>query len=134
MNALNKKIKNVMTRGVVTAEMGTTVRDVIKILSGENIHGIAVIAPDDEIVGVITDTDIINAVGEDLDKLTADDIMSSNIKKIGPENTLRDAAEIMKKEKIHRVLITSKGCAGGPDVPIGILSSTDIMREIAKEK
>jgi len=78
MNALNKKIKDVMTRGVVTAEMNTTVRDVIKILSEENIHGVAVIAPDDEIVGVITDTDIINAVGEDLDKLTADDIMSSN--------------------------------------------------------
>ena len=133
MNALNKKIKDVMTRGVVTAEMNTTVRDVIKILSEENIHGVAVIAPDDEIVGVITDTDIINAVGEDLDKLTADDIMSSNIKKIGPENTLRDAAEIMKKEKIHRLLITSKGYSG-PDVPIGILSSTDIMREIAKEK
>ncbi|HIE33618.1 MAG TPA: CBS domain-containing protein [Candidatus Altiarchaeales archaeon] len=109
MNALNKKIKNVMTRGVVTAEMGTTVRDVIKILSEENIHGIAVIAPDDEIVGVITDTDIINAVGEDLDKLTADDIMSSNIKKIGPENTLRDAAEIMKKEKNSQSINNFKG-------------------------
>jgi len=121
-----KRVRDVMTRGVVTVSFDTPVSEIAKLLVRECISGIAVTAPDDEIVGVISEIDIIKVFDKDWDKLTAEDAMSSVVRTIDPETTLRKAADIMRDLNIHRLLILSLRPAYG--VPIGILTASDILR------
>ena len=128
----NLKVRDVMTRGVVTVQMDTSVRDVLKTLAEEDITGAVVVAPDGSVMGVISEMDVVKAFNEDLDRLTAEYIMSDNVKTIRPESTIKEAAEIMKKERIHRLVIMhEKESLGIPTLPVGILSVSDIVKLIA---
>jgi predicted transcriptional regulator len=125
-----KKVRDVMTRGVITVSHDTPVNEIVKILVGEDISGIVVTAPDNEAVGVISGIDIIKVMDKDWGRLTAEDIMSSFLRAIDPETTLRKAADTMKELNIHRLLVLSRSPA--PGVPIGVLSASDILRAIVK--
>ena len=125
-----KKVRDVMTRGVITVAYDTPVNEIVKILVRKDISGIAVTAPDNEAVGVISEIDIIKFMDKDWDSLTAEDVMSHFVRAIDPETTLRKAADTMKELNIHRLLVLSLSPA--PGVPIGILSASDILRAIVK--
>ena len=125
-----KRVRDVMTRGVVTVSFDTPVREIAKRLVKEGVSGIAVTAPDDEVMGVISEIDIIKVFDKDWDNLTAEDIMSTFVRAIDPETTIKKAADIMRDLNIHRLLILSLIPAYG--VPIGILTASDILRACAK--
>jgi predicted transcriptional regulator len=125
-----KKVREVMTRGVITVSHDTPVNEIVKILVRKDISGIAVTAPDNEAVGVISELDIIKFMDKDWSSLTAEDVMSHFVRAIDPETTLRKAADTMKELNIHRLLVLSLRPA--PGVPIGILSASDILRAIVK--
>jgi len=125
-----KKVRDVMTRGVITVAYDTPVNEIVKILVRKDISGIVVTAPDNEAVGVISEIDVIKFLDKDWDSLTAEDVMSHFVRAIDPETTLRKAADTMKELNIHRLLVLSLSPA--PGVPIGILSASDILRAIVK--
>jgi len=127
-----KMVRDVMTRGVVTVSFDTPVSEVARILVEEGISGIAVTAPDDEVVGVIAEIDIIKVFDQDWDKLTAEDVMSTFVRTIDPETTLKKAADIMRDLNIHRLLILHRAPGRSYDVPVGILSASDILRASVK--
>jgi len=121
-----KRVRDVMTRGVITVSFDTAVSETAKLLVKEGVSGIAVTAPDDEVVGVISEIDIIKFFDKDWNTLTAEDIMSTFVRTIDPETTIKKAADIMRDLNIHRLLILSLSPAYG--VPIGILTASDILR------
>jgi len=121
-----KRVRDVMTRGVITAPFDTPVSEIAKLLVREHISGIVVTAPNGEAVGVISEIDIIKVFDKDWDKLTAEDVMSTVVRTIDPETTLRKAAAIMRDLNIHRLVILSLKPA--PGVPIGILTASDILK------
>ena len=121
-----KRVRDVMTRGVITVPFDTPVSEIAKLLVRERISGIVVTAPNGEAVGVISEIDIIKVFEKDWDKLTAEDVMSTVVRTIDPETTLRKAAAIMRDLNIHRLVILSLKPA--PGVPIGILTASDILR------
>ena len=121
-----KRVRDVMTRGVITVPFDTPVSEIAKLLVRERISGIVVTAPSGEAVGVISEIDIIKVFEKDWDKLTAEDVMSTVVRTVDPETTLRKAAAIMRDLNIHRLVILSLKPA--PGVPIGILTASDILR------
>lgn len=130
----NKLLRDVMTRGVVTVPLDATVKDIAAMLSKQGLSGVAVIGPDGEAMGVISDMDIIKVIGkENWEKIPAESIMTSSIEIIKPTSTLGEAARIMIKKHIHRLLIFSERGVGASQRPIGIVSASDIVREMAKD-
>jgi len=125
-----KRVRDVMTRGVVTVPLDTPVSEIARRLVEEDISGIAVTAPDNEVMGVISEIDFIKAFDKNWDRLTAEDVMSSFVRTIDPETTIRKAADIMRDLNIHRLLILSLIPAYG--VPVGILTASDILRASVK--
>jgi len=121
-----KKVRDVMTRGVVTVPLDTPVKEIVRILVDANISGIAVIAQDCKVGGVISEIDIIKSIDRDWNLLTAEDVMSTFVRTIDPETSLRKAAGIMKELNIHRLLILSVSPAKG--IPIAILTASDILK------
>ena len=120
------RVRDAMTRGVITVSLDTPVSKIAKLLVEKDISGVAVIMPDGAVAGMISEIDIINFFDADWDKLTARDVMSSFVRTIGPETTLRKAAKIMMDLNIHRLLILSLHPASG--APIAILTASDILK------
>ncbi|MEA1999128.1 MAG: CBS domain-containing protein [Euryarchaeota archaeon] len=127
-----KLVRDVMTRGVVTVPFDTPVSESAKLLVKEDISSIVVTAPDNEVVGVISEIDLIKVFDKDWDKLTAEEVMSTFVRTINPEMTIKKAADIMRDLNIHRLLILHKAPGRSYDVPVGILSASDILRARVK--
>lgn len=127
-----KRVRDVMTRGVVTVPFDTPVSGSAKLLAKEDISSIVVTAPDNEAVGVISEIDLIKVFDKDWDKLTAEEVMSTFVRAIDPEMTIKKAADIMRDLNIHRLLILHKAPGRSYDVPVGILSASDILRARVK--
>jgi len=125
-----KRVRDVMKRGVITVSFDTPVSEIAKLLVKEEISGVAVTAPDDEVVGVISEIDVIKFFDQDWDTLTAEEVMSTFVRTIDPETTIRKAAKIMRDLNIHRLLILSVSPA--PGIPIAILAASDILRASVK--
>jgi CBS domain-containing protein len=130
----NKLLRDIMTRGVVTVSINDNVKQVTKLLSKTDISGVAVIGDDGKAVGVISDMDILKIIGiKDWENMTAESIMTPNLETVEPTFTLMEAANIMKRKHVHRLLILSERGMGISQKPIGILCVSDIVREAARE-
>jgi len=125
-----KRVRDVMTRGVITVALDTPVSEIAKLLVKEEVSGVAVIVPDGEVVGVISEIDIIKFFDQNWDNLTAEEVMSTFVRTIDAEMTIKKTADIMRDLNIHRLLILSLSPAYG--VPIGILTASDILRASVK--
>jgi len=130
----NKLLRDIMTRGVVTVPMDATAKQIATMLSKQGLSGVAVISPEGEAMGVISDMDILKVIGkDDWENLPAETIMTSHLEAVKPTSTLGEAAKIMREKHIHRLLVFSEKGVGASQRPIGILSASDIVREAARE-
>lgn len=125
-----KRVRDVMTRGVITVPLDTSVNEIARIMVEGAISGIAVITPECEVVGVISEIDFIKFFDQDWNRLTAEDIMSTFVRAIEPEMTIKKAADTMKELNIHRLLVLSRKPTHG--APVGILTASDILKAIIK--
>ncbi len=131
----NKLLRDVMTRGVVTVPMEATAKQIAALLSKHSLSGAAVIGPEGEAMGVISDMDILEIIGKDnWEKMPAESIMTPRLVTAGPTSTLGEAARIMREKHIHRLLIFSERGVGASQRPVGIVSASDIVREAAREE
>jgi CBS domain-containing protein len=76
-------------------------------------------------VGIITSKNILNRIVEprlDASTVRAKDIMSSPLITVEPDAALEDAAKIMAKKRIKKLVVMEK------DKILGILSTSDIVR------
>jgi CBS domain-containing protein len=90
------RVRDVMERGIVTASFDTTVSEIAKKLVEEDVSAVAVTAPDDKVVGVISEIDLMKVFDKNWDTLTAEDIMSSAVRTIAPEARIKKAAGVMR--------------------------------------
>ena len=152
----NTKINEVMTPGVIMIPVDICVTEAAKILSEKNIRGVVVITDAGEMIGIVSDTDFLKAFtkefeGRKIESMIAGDIMTPGIETIEHCRTLEEGTGVMNDKHIHRLLvlfdrpcevsppagfrrkpIMSHGIVHGVNIPVGILSASDIVREIAK--
>ncbi|MCS7093931.1 MAG: CBS domain-containing protein [Candidatus Aenigmarchaeota archaeon] len=114
-------VKDVMNKNVVVAKPTVTLREASKVM-GEMNMGSLVIMEDEKIVGIVTSTDILKAIGDgkDPDKTTTQDIMSREIITIQADEEVCKAVEIMVKHKIKRLPVMMN------DKLVGIITVSDI--------
>jgi len=118
-----RKVKDLMNYSVITVPEYAKVIDVVKILSKGNVHGVVVVGKDGKVSGVVSEIDVSRAFGRDMRNVNAKEIMSKPIKSIDPNETICDAAKIMRETGFDRLVILDKN-----DFPMGMLSITDIIR------
>ena len=125
-------LRDIMTKRVVTVAPTLSIREVSKIMAGEGVSGVAVISPERGVAGIVSECDVLRHVGKrNWELLTAEEIMTPYIEAIRPETTLEQAANVMKKKHIHRLLVMGRDLSE-PQMPAGIISAGDIVKEIGK--
>jgi CBS domain-containing protein len=128
-----KKVRDIMTRGVITVKYDETLPNIAEIMAKESISSIVIVNENDETAGIVTSLDIVKAFGEkteeEIARTTAEGIMTPLVYNVSPEMTLKEVSNIMRVKDIHRVVVLS---AEGRRKPVGLLSATDIVKEMRK--
>jgi CBS domain-containing protein len=127
-----KLVKHIMHNGVIGCKSDTPLSEVVRILSDTDIHALVVTGESGEVAGVISHMDIITHHDEDLTKLSASQVMTGKVITVTPESKVAEAIAVMVKNHIHRLVVTE--AEGDKLLPVGVLSTTDIVREMRGSK
>lgn len=150
-----KTVADVMTRDPIMARPEMPLNEAIKILADRRISGLPVVDENNNLVGVISETDLMwqetgvtppayimlldsviylenpSRYERDLHKAlgqTVGEVMSADPVTIAPDRPIREAAQLMHERSIHRLPVLD---ASGK--VIGILTRGDIIRAMAAQ-
>ena len=133
-------IKEFMTKDPVVLGPGETMADAYEKMQNHQIRHLPVVNKEGELVGIFSARDLNRAYTpretesgwfydkERLNLLNLDHFMTKDPLILTPENTLKEAAEIMARNKFGCLPIA----APGSRKLVGIISYVDVLREIAK--
>lgn len=127
---MSVKISDLMARRVITAEPHHTVEHVRGLMERNRIHAVPVVGVDKEPLGIVSTADLARRVN---DRSPVSRIMSENVTVVPAYNDASVAARIMRKRRIHHVVVTHEKAV------VGIISSFDLLklveghRYVAKE-
>jgi len=114
-----------MIKSVVTVQPDASVYDVVKLLNQNRIGCLVIVRGDNQIVGIVTERDLLERVLEkcrDPRKTIISEVMSKQVMTGTPDMDLLEAARLMFKLKVKKLPITDDGRL------VGILTVTDIAR------
>jgi CBS domain-containing protein len=117
---------DVMIKDVVTVADSMPLKEITHLFREKKITGAPVVNAANELVGVISETDVIRkttSIGA-WSPSTAGQIMTGNAVTVGPNETLQRVCELMFNRRIHRVVV-----AEGKTI-CGIITTMDILRAI----
>jgi CBS domain-containing protein len=144
---------DVMTTNVITVSPDTSVQEVAKILSEQNISGVPVVDAQNRLVGIVSEGDLLHRVemgtdrrtgrrrswwldtvgsDEDLARAyvkshgrTARDVMTSEVTAVSETTELADIANLLETKRIKRVPVVKDGKL------VGIVSRANLVRALA---
>ncbi len=121
-----RSVRDVYHKGVIFCKPETPLQEVVRVMADTEIHAIMVAeregAPP---LGVVSHMDTIAHYGEDLTAIEAREVMTPQVISISESATVMDAASKLLESDIHRLLVVDD-----EKTPLGILSTTDIIREM----
>jgi CBS domain-containing protein len=122
------KVSNILARkgvSVITIDADTSVLDALKLMADKNI-GSVVVMEDDEYVGLLTERDYARKVilkGKSSHETLVREIMSTELPRIVPENTIETCMQIMSENNIRYLPVFID------DSLSGIISINDLVTE-----
>ena len=111
------KAKEIMTSNVITVRPDMSIRRLIQLLQKEGITGVPVVDDNDNLVGIVSEKDILRAI----DRLVAvyvsleqarawkgehnwvDGIMTKGVITVQEDDPIDEVAKVMSERRIHRV-------------------------------
>lgn len=98
-------VRQVMTSSVEWASQNTSIVEIAQMMKKSDIGSVP-ICEGDQLVGIITDRDIVLkavAVGGNLNNFLAKDVMNTNMVTVTAEKDVHEAADLMSKHQIRRL-------------------------------
>ena len=142
------RVKEIMTSEIKTASANSSVREIAVLMCFNKISGVPVIDEGNNIIGVISEKDVLHAMYPGVDDVmqngsydfealeaeyrdilsnTVGEHMSKTVFTVHPEDPLLKAASIMFLHKIRRIPVADQGKL------VGIISLGDVHKAIFQE-
>ena len=146
---MTKTVKDIMTSSPVTVTPETPLQDAIKILVEQEVGGLPVLDPEGELVGILTQTDLMwRETGletppyimlldsviylqnplrhqEEVHKVlgqTVGEVMSKQVVTINAEQSIKEAAILMHDKKVKQLPVIEESKL------VGIVTQSDILK------
>lgn len=118
-----------MKTNVITVKKDTLVYDAIELLLNNNITGLPIVDNDDNLVGIITEKDVLKLLYANIkEDAKVEQFMTKDVVTFDESDNLTDVAECFIRNHFRRVPILKNGKIAG------ILSKKDIIAYILKIK
>ncbi|TGC08956.1 CBS domain-containing protein [Methanolobus halotolerans] len=118
-----KPVKNYARMNIISINANASIQETARLLVENGIHG-APVRDGEEIIGIVTFTDIGDAVASGKMTARVKEIMTKELITVDAETSLYDAVKVFDRHNIGFLLVAFEG------VPKGILSKKDIFHEL----
>lgn len=118
-------IEDVMAPGLVVADRMMSVRQLRRLMRERGVHAVPVVDTFYNPLGIITSTDLLKAVEP---KTRASKIMTKTLVTIRRQTGVATAARLMRKHRIHHIIVTQAGKV------VGIVSSFDLLSLLERRR
>lgn len=115
-------VKDVMITNIASLDKSSMIKDAAKLMENRNI-GCIIITKQDLPVGILTERDFVRRIVSKEKPLTSpvEEVMSSPLISIGPNETIWEAAESMKVNNIHKLPVIEN------NMIMGIITTSDLV-------
>ena len=114
--------KDVMKTDIIELDGSVSIQDAALKMTNAKV-GSVIVTSEGKHVGILTEKDFISIAAEGRPLFTAiSEVMSSPIISIDSEETVWEAAELMKEKNIHKIPVQEN------DKIVGILTATDLVK------
>ena len=134
------RVSELMSRDVATIGVSDSCQEAVARMARRKIRHLPVVERDGTLVGVVTDRDLrhhlfeprvmkeIGSVSVDtvLKAVAVQDVMSSPVVTVGPQDDLESAARAMLDDKVGALPVVENGRV------VGIITETDVLRQIVR--
>ena len=137
------KLRDIMTRDVLTIAPDLSIREAAELFSSERLGG-APVTVHGRIVGMLSASDLLDFIASlpaepaevrersergVLDAHTVEEAMTrAPVRSLAPDDPVSLAAEVMKRERLHRLPIVEQ------EQLVGIISTVDLVGAIADKR
>lgn len=130
LTEIDLRVEDLMTIDPVTVPVDATIEDAEELLRRNRISGLPVVDAGGRLVGVVSQTDLLYLAVPSVQALIrhresgirVGEVMSSPPVTIGGDVPIQEAARVMDRDRLHRLVAID---AGGR--PIGVLSAMDFV-------
>lgn len=122
---MNVKIADLMAKQVITSQPHHTVDHVRKIMQRNHISAVPIVNGDNEPLGIITSNDLNRGLKG---TTPVSSILQPHVYQVPAYNDISIAAKVMRKHKIHHLLVTHEGSV------VGIISAFDLLQLIDEHR
>jgi CBS domain-containing protein len=127
-----KYVRDVMSRSVLTCTPEMTVREAAQRMAEHHVNALVVVEEaSGELEGIVSRSDLARVYDRDYDATPIESVMSQDVETIIPDIPVSAAVLIMLDNRIDRLIIMHAKPA--PQRPVGILSLSDIVSDMAGE-
>ncbi|MCX6019319.1 MAG: CBS domain-containing protein [Chloroflexi bacterium] len=130
---MTRQVRDVMHAGVVACDERTTLRDVLRMMVDNTIRSIVVTDSNCALCGIVSQTDLVNASlehAEDWAQMPVTAIMTRNVLTVKPETDVDEATKVLVINHVHRIIVVD---SNDPCVAVGVLSMTDVVRDMMED-
>ena len=148
------KSSDIMTRSVITVKKETSVKELALILTKHHISGAVVVDDEDQVIGIVTESDLIfqnkklhipsviavldsffflerpEKMEQEMQKMagaTVGDIFSKALITVKEDTTIAEIATIMSEKLVHTLPVLKD------NILVGVIGKKDIIKTIARE-
>jgi CBS domain-containing protein len=131
---MNRTVREVMHQGVLTCTPDTSIQLAAKQMVEQDVSALVVVNTNGHMIGLLSRTDLVKVRLDTPDKAelrtrSVANIMTTDVVSVHADDTLQTAAELIMGRHIHRVVVIED--EDGGKKPVGILSITDMVRDLA---
>lgn len=123
---MNLKIADLMAKEVITTQPHKSIAHVKEMMMNNRISSVPVVNSDNEPVGIVTSNDFRQELNNSAPVSSL--LKSEHIYQVPAYNDVSVAAKIMRKHKIHHVIVTHE------KEVVGIISSFDLLELLDSHK
>ena len=126
---MTHSLKSNIKRDLIVIRSGESIEEALMRMKNHHIRHLPVVNKEDEIIGFLSDRDLLRAL--DTEERVVDAVMQTSILKFDIRTPMRDLVGDMIKRKISAFLVTENGKT------VGIITSEDmlaVLYEILKEE
>lgn len=133
------RVSDVMNPSVISISEEAPLSEVIRLLGEHSISGLVVVDHSGQMVGIISQTDLIRSWREGSDYATVTNspvsrYMTRDVISCAPHRSLSYAMQLLNERGIHRLVVCEPHYGGrfvtDRMMPVGILTQTDIVRAL----